>query len=47
MYKDIKTGEILKKVSEWEIYNGEKIAYFKAKSGATFSMEGKDVQLIR
>lgn len=44
MYKDIKTGELLEKVSDWQIHDGKKVAYFKAKSGATFSMYSEDVK---
>lgn len=47
IYKDVETGELLIKVSDWEIHGGKKIAYFQAKSGAIFSMYSEDVEKVK
>lgn len=46
LYKDAKTGEILEKISNWEISEGLKVAYFKSSKGAIFSMYHTDVVRI-
>ncbi|WP_186445759.1 hypothetical protein [Paenibacillus cremeus] len=48
-YKDKVTGELLERVTDWKITNdGVRTfvsAYFKTKSGATFSMDRNEVEL--